>query len=291
MAGSITVIGEARDDIAAHLSVRSAAQDNAQAMACAKAARLKLDVTTDTVAVDANFDRACRSVGSLTLTVPRRLTARVEGGTNLRVSAVNALRVTGGGGGAVIQHIPAGVTGELRAGTIEITDVGPLDLTLTAAQATITGVHGAARLTVRAGRCLATDLTGDVDIDERQSEIALDAPRSAVRIAGTGGHVKIGAPQGEVHVDVRLAGISASLTRSTSLTLSTTDGGIDLSLADGLGLDLDATATDGDIIAHDWQLAPVRSDRSAHLAHAWGKTALVSLRVSRGDITIRKVGR
>jgi hypothetical protein len=289
--GAVAVVGETRDDIAADFSVRSTGPDDAQALACAKSARLKADTVGDTLGVSAVFVRECRNVGSLTLKVPRRLAARLEGGSGLRVSDVRALHVMGGTGGAILARIPGAISGDLRAGTVQIEDSGPIDLTLNSTQATIAKVRGTLRLDVRSGRCKATDVSAGVEIEERQAEIDLDAIQGTVRVGGMGGHVRILAPQGEVHVDVRRAGIAAEVSRAVPLSLTTTDGGIDLRLADGLGVDLDAAATDGDIIASEWQLTPTHGDHDAHLAHTWGKAALVSLRVSRGDITIKKIGR
>jgi hypothetical protein len=291
IAGGVTIEGEDRDDIAAEFTVRASATDDALAAACAKFAHLKVDTVASILAFGPVYQRECRSVGTLTLKVPRRLTARIEGGNGLHVSDISALRVVGASGGAVLAGISAGITGDLRAGSVQISDAGPIDLTLNGTQSTITNVRGTLRLDLRTGRCVVTGVTGGAEIEERQSDLDLHDTKGLVRVGGTGGRLRVFAPQSEVRVDVHRATVSAEMSKAVPLSLSTTDGTIDVRLSDGLAVDLDAAAIDGNIVAGDWQLTATRSDHDAHLAHTWGTAAVISLRTSRGDITIKKLDR
>jgi hypothetical protein len=289
--GGVTIAGEERDDIAAEFTVRASATDDALASACARFAHLKVDTVASIVAFGPVYQRECRSVGTLTLKVPRRLTARIEGGNGLHVSDISTLRLVGSSGGAVLAGISGGITGDVRAGSVQITDAGPIDLTLNGTQTTITNVRGALRLDLRTGRCVVSGVSGNTEIEERQADLDLHDTKGLVRVGGMGGRLRVFAPQGEVRIDVLRSTISAEVARAVPLSLSTTDGTIDVRLSDGLAVDLDAAATDGNIVASDWQLTATRSDRDARLAHTWGTAALISLRTSRGDITIKKLDR
>jgi hypothetical protein len=290
--GGITITGEARADIAVEFAVQSTGPDGAQALAYARSSKLKVDTLGDAMTLSGTYPTGGRQVAALTLKVPKRLAIRLEGGTGIRVIDVDTLKVMGGSGGGTLSGIVNGITGDMRGGTIEISDAGPLSLTLTTAQSTITKVHGTMRLDVRSGRCKASEVTGDVEIDTRQAEIDLAEMDGTVRVGGQGGgHVHVAGPRAEVRIDIRRSSLAVELTRAVPLRLSTTDGNIDLRLADGLAIDLDAAATDGEIAAGDWQLQPTQSNHDTRLSHTWGKAALVTVRTSRGDITIKKIGR
>jgi hypothetical protein len=298
ISGAITITGETRPDISVEFGVQSSGPDDAQALARAKTTHLKVDTLEDAIVLGTTYPTGGQQVSSLTLKVPKRLAAKIAGGNGIRVSDLEALQLSASAGPGVLSRIRGLIGGDFRSGTLQIADAGSLDLTITGGQTTIAGVHGTARLDVRSGRCSLGGNAGPVEIDARQADLDITGNTGSVRIGGQGGHVRIVAPRAEVRIDMRRAGLTVELQHAVPMSLSTTEGTIDLKLGAPAGaagdappIDVDAIASDGDVVASDWHLMPTKIDHESRLAHAFGKTALVSLRTTRGDIVITKRGR
>ena len=100
-------------------------------------------------------------------------------------------------------------------------------------------------------------------------------------------------PRGEVRADLSHARVSAQIDAAVPMSLTTTDAEMTVALGgsgakSGTAIDLDAAASDGDVLASDWGLTAKKTDRDSALLQHFGDAARVSLRTSNGNIIIKK---
>jgi hypothetical protein len=293
--GAVRIIGEARADVVAEFVVHSTGPDEATALAFAKNSHLKIDNLEDAIVLSTAYPLGGRQVGALTLRVPQRLSAKVEGGNGMTASDLDSLQLTGTAGPGTLLRIAGQIGGDSRvSGALRIADAGSIDLTLTNGQTTITGTRGALRLDARTGQVIMSHNVGPIEIESRQAELEVEANTGTIRVGGQGGRLRIIDPLNEIRVDMRRTSIHADVHRAVPMSLSTTEAPLDFSLARAAGgsgaraaLTFDAIAADGEINASDWQLVPTKGDRESRLEHVFGTGPRVSLRTTRGDITFR----
>ena len=295
--GAVQLLGENRADIAAEFGVQSTGPDTTTATSYVKGTHLKIDSLEDAIVLRVEYPDGGRQIASLTLHVPKRLAARVDGSNGVKASAIASLQLTSTIGESTIEQIAGPVAGDYRGGTLAITDAGSVDLTLNNVRATITGVRAMTRVDARAGRCTITGALGPIELENRAAIIEIRDNHGPARVGGQGGRLDVTGAASEVRADMRRTDITVEARAAVPMSLSTTDARLELGIGSPAGttgqappIQLDAVATDGEVHAADWQLTPVRSDRDWRLDHAFGGGARVSLRSQRGDIVIKKLG-
>ncbi len=128
--GTITIIGEDREDIEAEFKVHSTGGDDAEAQRLAKESRLKFDEAGPLLIIASEYPEAGRQTPTLRLKVPARLGLRIdEKGSALEVENMASVTIGSGRGQSTIRHIEGPVIVTQRGNEIIISDVGSLRLT------------------------------------------------------------------------------------------------------------------------------------------------------------------
>jgi hypothetical protein len=178
------------------------------------------------------------------------------------------------------------VTGSHRNGTIAVTRVGRVWLSLTESRAEIADVRGDTQVTARSGESRFEGRLGSIALEIDRHRTVIAGPLSAVRVGGATGAVRIEHPRADVRVDVRDASVSMVLDVAVPVAVFTTGRGIDLQIDPQLPVTLDAQTIDGPIIATDFGLSPETTVRGARLDHRIADDAHVALRNQGGEIVI-----
>jgi len=287
----VTITGEPRNDIAYEFTVESMGPDEAAARGEAEASSLREDHVGAAVSLSPTFSGEDRHTATLTLRMPARLAAHVEGGTGggrIEVTHVAALELASTIGDARVVGVAGPVTGNHRNGRLAVNDAGSVNLTVGSVDLDVADIHGPVTVVLRNGRGQIARVAGPLDIDETSADVTVTDAGGPARISAASGHVTLQQPAKESRIDARRADISITLDRSVPLTVFTTDSPLHVFLADSLDLALDAVGTDGgSVVATDFGLAPVARDQESRLTHTFGRgTAHVALRNQRGEIVI-----
>jgi hypothetical protein len=286
----VTIIGEARSDIAYELKVDSTGPDDATALAYAKRATLSTDDLGSALALGADYPSEGSLVAELTLRVPMRLSARLANAQSARITHIRNVRFDGTSGEAVVEGLSGAVTGQFRTGSFSVAGAASIDLTLQGTNATFDGVTHDATLTVRAGRCTLSHVTGAIDIDATNTEVVVTAPTGSVHVGATGGHVSVTHPERAIDLEGRRTGLEVILAAAVPMTLITTDEPLSLRFdAAPPPITIDAAASDGGSIrADDPRLAITSDDHTKRLSHdfAGPSAPRVVMRNQRGEIVI-----
>ena len=291
--GRVEVQAEERADISYELRVTSNGPDDAAAAALADRTVLQLDDLGATLALSVSYPREARQRTALTLRLPKRLAARLEGGGGSEGIAVTGLRavylenVTGD----VRVRDTGAVTGSHRNGRLEVSDVASASLTLVSSRADLKGVRGSVTLNARGGECQVTGAGGPVEVEQSNSDLQITQAASTVRVSGSNGSVVVDSPGGEVTIDVRRAEVEVIVAAAVRITARTTDEPLRLTLGDTAALELDAIATEDGKVSFDGVPVSAEGDtRTSRLARTIGAAggARVALRNQRGEIVIRK---
>jgi hypothetical protein len=206
--GTVSIVGEDREDLEAEFHVRSTGYDTAEAERLAKASTLKFDEAGALLIIESDFPVEGRQTPTLRLKVPHRLALRMdEKGSVVEVRNVAAVTIGSGRGKSTIEHIAGGVIVTQRGNEIVITDVGSLRLsTFSGAEAKVSGVRGDANFALQTGELRADDLRGALEIEARSTEMQfdkLDALKGPVRINANMGELVLLGLRAETRIDGR----------------------------------------------------------------------------------------
>jgi hypothetical protein len=290
--GGVTITGEARSDIAYELKIDSTGPDEPTALSYAKRTTLTTDDLGSALALGADYPSEGSQVAELTLRVPMRLSARLDNAqsSHVRITHIAGVRFDGTSGDAVVEGLSGAVTGQLRTGSFSVTGASTIDMTLQGVNATIEGVTHDVTLTVRAGRCTLSHVTGAIEIDATNTEVVVTEPVGPVHVGASGGHVSVTRPQHAIDLEGRRTGLDVTLGVAVSMTLLTTDEPLTLRFgAAPPPITIDASASDGGSIhADDPRLTITSGDRTQRLTHDFGGSSAprVVMRNQRGEIVI-----
>src|SRR5688572_26097783 len=102
--GTVTIVGEERDDIEAEMHVRSTGYDTAEAERLAKASHLKFDEAGELLIISGDFPVEGRQTPALRLKIPARLGVRMdEKGSTLEIANVASVLINAARGKSTIQ--------------------------------------------------------------------------------------------------------------------------------------------------------------------------------------------
>jgi hypothetical protein len=212
----------------------------------------------------------------------------VANANGVEITDVAAAQLDSARGDGSIARVVGALSGDHRDGSLEVADVGSAKLTLQRTRSSLDRVAGEIVLELRDGECVVTGPAGSVEIDQLRAEVAVRDARGPVRISGTDGEVRLTGPQAESTVDVRRAEVDVRLSTAVPLTILTTDGTLRLVLDGPPAVAIDAVASQGRVVADDFDLDADTTEQESRLAHTFGETTAprVSLRNSHGDILI-----
>jgi hypothetical protein len=286
---SVTVIGEARPDIAIGLKVSSTGVDTAEASSLAAAAKLVVDETPSALSFSVSYPQAGRQTASLTLRVPARLALRLEEIRGaILVSDLAGLQLAATRGETTVTNIAGAVEGDHRGGRLEVVSSGSVRLTIRSAEVQLRHVSGPTRLDLTGGELKADSLAGDLTIESRSTEIDVDEASGEVKVNATAGSVTLGGLRRTVRCDGQHTDLRLRLATAAAVTVFSTGGSVDLATPPGGGVTIDAAATGGDVQVTGLDL-PVSTDgRTQRVSgDVAGGGPTVSLRATNGTITVR----
>jgi len=287
----VTVTGESRTDVGYELVVDATGPDEKTAREAAGRASLAIDRVGASLRLRVTSARGARQTARLVLKVPARFAVYIDGaGSNTRVRAERtaAVHFEGVVGDSTAADIAGAVTGSHRNGTLAISGAGDVTMSLVSSRLSLTGARGAVSLIARAGRAEIGETAGPIDIDGTNEETLIVRPRKPVRVGGTGGRVRVVAPEDRVSIDVRRTSVDVTLDRAVAITATTTEAPLQIWLSGEPSIAVDAVATDGGIVeASAFGLSAIALDQESRLRHAFGAGgAVVALRNQRGNIVI-----
>jgi hypothetical protein len=284
--GQVQVFGESRADIAYELNVQSTGPDPDTALGYAKRVTVTPDDLGSALILRVDYPPEARQTTAMTLRVPSRLGVLVANANGFELSDLATARLDNVQGDGRVSRVSGLLSGDHRNGSLEVADVGAVQLSLQRSRSSFDRVTGDLELELRDGECVVNDPTGPVDIDQLRAEIAVRNASQVVRISGTDGEVQLINPQAESKVDVRRAEVDVQLSASVPLTVLTTDDTLRVALVGPPDVTIDAVASQGQILVRDLDLHADATDQESRLAHAFGRADAprLSLRNSRGDI-------
>jgi hypothetical protein len=222
--GTVSIVGEDRDDIDAEMQVRSTGYDNAAAEQLAKASHLVFDEAGALLIITGEFPEEGRQTPALRLKIPSRLGVRIdEKQSALEISNVTSVVIGSARGRSTIERVAGNVHVTQRGSEIVISDVGALKLsTFSGVEARISNVRGDATFELQSGQLRAEDLRGALEVESRNAEMLfekLDALKGPVRINANLGELVLNGLAAETRIDGRRTEIRVSHAGGAALAI------------------------------------------------------------------------
>ncbi|HEY7501320.1 MAG TPA: DUF4097 family beta strand repeat-containing protein [Vicinamibacterales bacterium] len=287
----LTIVGEARTDIACDLSVRSNGYDDAEAAKLAQATKIKFNDAGATMVLGIDYPEPGAQRATLALKVPKSLAVRIQPSRGrLEISDVNAAEIVEARGQTAVRRVSRLVATH-RGGKLEMEDIASLKLNTRGSAIWLTRVKGDAILQIQAGELRASAIGGPIELESNNSKVVIEdlaATRKSVRMNTVGGSVNLTGVSSEVRIDGRDTRVTVTLEKPAPLAIYTEGGEpIEVTLPDG-GVKLDALATDSRLTVPEG-LAEVKVDGEEQrvTASIAGGGPTITLRTVRGNITIK----
>lgn len=302
----LTIAATDRDDVTARIETRARGYDQAEATAAAASAKLKADTNGATMVVTGVWsDRRSRDRGQaamqgegfvdqlvITIEVPATLAVRLEPHIGLLtvtgaasfegISSRGETHVTKTTGAVLLSHV---------GGPLEVDGGASLKLTARNSRGTVAHIAGLTSIDATGGKLRMTDITGPLEIESRNSDIALERTtvlKAPLRYNGTGGELRLEGLRTEARVDGRNTDIDIVMDAPAPVTIYNL-GAIRVTAPPG-GYTLDAVATEGRIESQDSNITATPDGgadaRAQAKIHGGGPT--LTLRSTRGRIEVRK---
>ena len=287
----VTVIGEARSDIAYEMPVESTGPDEASARGYAERSLLREDDLGAVLGLTTWFPDEGTQTAKLTLHVPEHLLVRVEGSRRVQVSQVASVDLRNITGETTVSNVPV-VTGTHRAGDLTVSGAATVDLTLVSSRAKIRDVTQSIQLNARNGECTISSSTGTIAVTTANVELTIDHhQKGAIRIAGETGRVTLNGPATPVSIDARRMLVDLKLEQPLpeDITVITSEEPLRVTISGDAALVIDAVANHAAVKVTDFDWTPSTNDRESRLSATVGRGgARAVLRNAGGDIVISR---
>ena len=289
--GTITVLGEDRDDVTAELVSTAYGVDEAQASAFEKAYGLEITPDGDTLDVRVKMpgpEMHRRRRLELTIRVPEQLAVdlRTRGG-ELKVSRVARLTLGRAEGRAVLTEIAGGIDGEYVGGSLEIDKSGPLTLETERTELRISNVTGGVTLNATGSELRLRSVDGPTSLTLERVRAEVEGLAGPVTIHGDGGECRLREVRAPIEVEGDRLTLRVTLDTAIPVTASIENDLIEVTLPPA-GVTLDAHAEHGQVRITD-KMVEVESGENESRARGdiRGGGPLLKLATIRGDIVIR----
>ncbi len=288
--GTITVVGETREDVAVEVTAEIYGADEAQARQFADRSAITITPADDALAVDFTLgtDEVRRRPRlEITVKAPRRLVliADVLGG-ELTASHLGGVTSERGAGRARFTDIDGPVTGTFDAGTLEIERVSSVALETRRTEVRIAEVAGDLNLQATSGDLRVRDVGGATTLQLERTDGEIERTAGPVRATGRSGQLRLREARGAIEVDVTRMEVLLAPAIPVPITATTEFDLIELTLPEG-GVLLDAAVETGQLRLPD----PIAVEKTDSEQRARGPVRgggpLVKLRTTRGDIVVR----
>ena len=295
--GDLTVTGEDRLDVAAEMHLTARGFDQGEAKAAADAHKLKVEQVGDALVVtlDSTAARGLpRNTGisqmAVVLKVPSRMTLRIEPHSGRMIlSKLAGAEVMGSRGDTRISGFTGRVALTHSGGGLEIDELPTLKLNARNSRGSVKRVTGPVAIDSIGGELALSNIVGPLEIETRNTELKLDEIKGLkppLRINSTGGEVLIDGLRTEARVDGRNTAMNVTLAAPAQVTIYNL-GEIRVTAPPG-GYTLDAVATEGRITIEDGDLKPSEGNDPRATGPVRGGGPTLSIRATRGSITLRK---
>jgi hypothetical protein len=285
----VTVVGEARIDIAYEMPVESTGPDEASARGYAERSGLREDDLGAVLGLTTTFPDEGTQTAKLILHVPDRLLVRVEGSRRVQVSQVASVDLRNISGETSVSKVQ-NITGTHRSGDLTVSNAATVDLTLVSSRAKIRDVTESIQLNARNGECAILNSTGSVTVTAANVELTIDHhEKGAIKIAGETGRVTLSAPGAPVSVDARrmLVDLKIDQPLPQDITVITSEEPLRVTVSGDAAFVIDAIASRGAVKVMDFDWSPTKDDRESRLTATLGRGgARAVLRNAGGDIVI-----
>ncbi len=294
----LTITGEDRQDIAAELHAVGRGYDEAEAKAVAAAGRLHVERIGDgiVISIEQGTDRATPRNARLeqlriVLKVPRRLALRLEPHSGeLVASNIASADIMGSRGETRVSNVDGLLRLSHSGGRLEIESARSLKLTARNSRGSIKHISGIVSLDATGAELEISDIVGPLDVEMRNdTELTLDAGKALkppLRVNANGGRLRLAGLHTEARIDGRKTDLEVVMDAAAPVTIYNTGDDINVT-APPAGYTLDAVATEGRLDIADGSLKPQDGDARVNGAVRGGGPT-ISLRATRGDITLRK---
>jgi len=296
---TLIINGTERADVSVEMQVTARGFNQAEAKAAADAAKVSIEAAGDAIAITTvwpmrqNNESGFISEGTITVSLPKRLQARIEPHTGrLTIKDVAAVEVLGQRGETQIARIPGHVALNHTGGRLEIESVPSLKLTARNSNARIRGITGAVSMEATGAELQLEDIAGPLEIEARNTDLVFDAAKLVkppFRYNGTGGVLRLSNLRTESRIDGRNVEFEVAIAAAAPITIYSTGEDIRVTAPPG-GYALDAVATEGDITSEDSSITatPGDSPDARVTANIRGGGPALTLRATRARIDIRK---
>ena len=287
----VKILGDSKGDtIDYEFTVNSNGEDDAAALGYAKETKLERDDLGDALVLRAVYPKPASQRSTITMHVPARLAVRVESSMGAEISDVASVHLEAMRSTVTLSKVAGAVTGTQQDGDFTIDGAASVKLRLIRSKSTITRVTGGVTLDLRDAECRLTESAGAVEVDETRSDLTVAAHKGTITVRGNDGAITIDRPAEETRVDVRRAEVELVVERPVATTIITSDESLRLVLVGTPSFLLDASASDAEIQATEFDLKPEKSEEDARLTHQFGakNDVRITLRNTRGDVILRK---
>jgi hypothetical protein len=285
----LTLVGEAREDLAIELSVSSTGVDQAEAERLASAASLKVDAAGDALAISVDYPQEGRQQAQMTVRMPSRLRAWLESVRGpIRASGIAGVHLVSTRAETTLTNIAEVVEGDHRAGRLEITDAGRVQLTVRSVDLKLQRIAGLTKLDLTGGELRATELRGELQIDARSTDIDVNRVDGPVRVNAVGGSITLGGLRQSVRCDGQRTDVRIALAAPAAVTAFTTGGILEFIGPPRGGVTIDAAASGGNLLVTGADLAVKTEGTTRRAAGPIGQGGpVVTLRATDATMTIR----
>lgn len=285
----VTVVGEAREDIAYEMPVESTGPDEASARGYADRSTLRQDNLGAVLGLTTDFPAEGVQTAKLTLHVPEHLLVRLEGSRRVQVSRVASVDLRNIAGETSVSDVPA-VTGTHRAGDLTVSGAATVDLTLVSSRAKIRGVTQSIQLNARNGECTISGSTGTITVTTANVELTIDHHENgSIKVGGETGRVTLNGVAAPVSIDARrmLVDLKIDQALHEDITVITSEEPLRVAISGDAAFVIDAVASDAAVKVTDFDWAPTKNGRDSRLTATVGRDgARAVLRNNGGDIVI-----
>lgn len=293
----LTIVGTDGNEIQVEMHVTARGFTPDEARTAAEAAKVKLDPTSDAVAITSIWpDRTSGrggfvNTGTIKLSLPKRLQVRLEPhGGKLSIENVGGMEIMSSRGETIVRHSTGHVMLGHTGGKLEIDGVPSLKLTARNSNGSIKNVSGTLSLDATGADLRVSDVTGPFEIESRNTDLTIDAAKLAkppFRYNGTGGMLRLTNLKTESRIDGRNVELDVTMAAAALVTIYSTGEDISV-LAPAGGYSVDAVATEGKILLDDGTLKPTGEAEQRVSGAVRGGGPELTLRATRGDIRVRK---
>jgi len=278
----VTTADGNRVDVRVVREVRDRYEDDAAQILAEHDVQMSMNGNTVTVRADADDDATDRWRDDyrstplrvrIEVSVPRTFNAELEtAGGSISVEDLDgSVRTETAGGNLAFGNIGGTVWGRTAGGSI-----------------TLDGSAGSADLRTSGGNIVVGDVSGDVEVETSGGSIRIERATGTVRAETSGGNITVEEVAGSIDAETSGGNIVATITQQPQgdCRLTTSAGSVTINLAEGIGLEIDASTSVGGVSSDFAVDGSVRRGSIRGAINGGGPE--LYLRTSAGSIRIRE---